>query len=100
MTTDHIALWITDDHGKRLAYGGLRALLERQAKFAGITAPSAHEFRRAFAISMLRNGVDLVTLSRLMGHTDLKALQRYLRQLPEDLQEAHQHAGPEDNAGL
>lgn len=92
------ALWITDDQTKRLAYGGLRTLLERHAKLAGIAAPSAHDFRRAFAISMLRNGVDLVTLARLMGHTSLKVLQRYLKQLPEDLQEAHRRAGPVDTA--
>jgi len=94
------ALWVTDDQGKRLAYGGLRALLERHARMAGIAAPSAHDFRRAFAITMLRQGTDLVTLARLLGHTSLKVLQRYLKQLPEDLQEAHRRAGPVDNAGL
>ena len=91
------ALWVTDDQNKRLAYGGLRALLERHAKLAGIDATSAHDFRRAFAITMLRQGVDLVSLARLMGHTSLKVLQRYLKLLPEDLQEAHRRAGPVDN---
>ena len=94
------ALWVTDDQKKVLAYGGLRALLERHAILAGIKPPSAHDFRRAFAITMLRNGIDLVTLARLMGHTNLKVLQRYLKQLPEDLQEAHLRAGPVDNAGF
>ena len=75
-------------------------MLERYAKLAGIDAPSAHDFRRAFAITMLRNGTDLVTLARLMGHSNLKVLQRYLKQLPEDLQEAHRLAGPVDNAGM
>jgi integrase/recombinase XerD len=94
------ALWVTDDQRKRLAYGGLRALLERHAKLAGIDAPSAHDFRRAFAITMLRQGTDLVTLARLMGHTSLKVLQRYLKLLPGDLQEAYRRGGPVDNAGL
>jgi integrase/recombinase XerD len=94
------ALWVTDDQKKRLAYGGLRALLERQAKLAGIDTPSAHDFRRAFALTMLRRGVDLITIARLMGHTSLKVLHRYLKQLPEDLQEAHRQAGPVDNAGF
>ena len=91
------ALWVTHDQGKRLAYGGLRALLERHAKMAGIDAPTAHGFRRAFAITMLRQGTDLVTLARLMGHSNLKVLQRYLRQLPEDLQMAHRNAAPVDS---
>jgi integrase/recombinase XerD len=93
-------LWVTEDQNTRLAYGGLRALLERQAKMAGIGIPTAHSFRRAFAITMLRNGTDLVTLARLMGHTNLKVLQRYLKQLPEDLQDAHRKASPVDRWGL
>jgi integrase/recombinase XerD len=92
-------LWVTDDQKKLLRYGGLRALLERHANIAGIKGPSAHDFRRAFAITMLRNGIDLVTLARLMGHTSLKVLQRYLKQLPDDLQEAHRRGSPVDNAG-
>jgi site-specific recombinase XerD len=46
---------------------------------------------------MLRDGVDLVTLSRLMGYTTIKVLQQYLKQLPEDLQEAHRRGSPVDN---
>lgn len=98
---DHqAALWVTDDQSKRLAYGGLRVLLARHARLAGINPPSAHDFRRAFALTMLRQGVDLVTLARLMGHTSFKVLQRYLKLLPEDLQEAHRRAGPIDNSGF
>ena len=93
-------LWVTADQRRPLEYGGLRVLLQYHSKLAGIDAPSAHDFRRAFAITMLRNGTDLVTLARLMGHTSLKVLQRYLKQLPEDLQEAHRRAGPVDNAGF
>jgi integrase len=81
----------------RTAYGGLCPILNQRAKAIGITYPTAHDFRRAFALAMLRNGVDLITLSRLMGHTTIKVLQRYLNQLPEDLQEAHRRGSPVDN---
>jgi integrase/recombinase XerD len=94
------ALWVTDDQKRRLAYGGLRALLKRHARLARVGTPTAHAFRRAFAINMLRNGTDLVTLARLMGHSNLKVLQRYLKQLSGDLQEAHRRASPVDNWGL
>jgi len=92
------ALWVTENQDKRLEYGSLRAILKRHSKLAGIKAPTAHDFRRAFAITMLRKGTDLVTLARPKGHTSLKVLQRYLKQLPEDLQMAHQNAGPVDKA--
>lgn len=94
------ALFVTDDGRSRLTYGGLRWMLVRRSQSAGIAMPSPHDFRRAFALTMLRNGVDLITLMRLMGHTTLKVLQRYLYQLPGDLQAAHHRSGPVDNAGL
>lgn len=91
----NIALWVTDDQ-ERLSYGGLRGIMLRRAKQAGIVTPSLHSFRRAFAINMLRAGVDLVTLARLMGHTSLVVLQRYLKQLPDDLRVAHAKGSPVD----
>lgn len=87
------AAWITDE-GERLGYGGLRALLVRRAAAAGVPTPTPHDFRRAFAITMLRNGCDLVTLSRLMGHRTLEVLKRYLKQVTEDLHAAHSKGSP------
>jgi integrase len=37
-----------------------------------------HQFRRTFATMMVRNGLDLNTLMKLMGHNDLATVQRYL----------------------
>jgi integrase/recombinase XerD len=91
------ALWVTDE-GERLQYSGLRSIIVRRAKLSRVPTPSPHDFRRAFALNMLRAGVDLITLSRLMGHSSLAMLQRYLKQLPDDLREAHQRASPVDNA--
>jgi site-specific recombinase XerD len=90
------ALWVSDERNQ-LMYGGLRELVIRHAEQAGVVPiPSLHDFRRAFALTMLRNGCDLVTLARLMGHSDYTTLQRYLKQLPEDLQAAHNRASPVD----
>jgi integrase/recombinase XerD len=92
------ALWLTDDKTTRLAYGGLRPIQKRRAEVIGIPSPKARDFRSAFALAMLRDGVDLITLSRLMGHTSIKVLQRYLKHLPEDLQETHRRGSPVDKA--
>jgi integrase/recombinase XerD len=67
---------------------------------ASVDSPSAHDFRRAFAIKMLPQGMDLLTLTRLMDHTNLKILQHYLTQIGEDLQEAHRRTGSMDNVDL
>jgi site-specific recombinase XerD len=93
------AVWVTLE-GDRLTYWGLRHIIRRRAEQAGVKTPGLHDFRRAFALSMLRNGVDLITLSRLMGHSGLVVLQRYLRQTTEDIEAAHRRAGPVDKANL
>lgn len=89
-------LWVTDDK-QPLSYGGLRKMLVRRSKLAGCDLPGLHDFRRAFALAMLRGGCDLVTLSRLMGHASLNVLSRYLRQITDDLQVAHEKYSPVDH---
>ena len=64
-------------------------MLERRAVEAGIETPTAHSFRRAFALSALRNGVDVYSLQRLMGHSSIQMLQPYLAQTNEDIRNAH-----------
>jgi len=93
------ALWLayhSDGTHTRLRYDGLRDMLKRRAARAGVESPSLHSFRRAFAVSMLRSGADVVSISRLMGHGSLPVLQRYLRQLPDDLRLVHAAHSPVD----
>ena len=37
-----------------------------------------HKFRRTYATTLLRNGVDLRTVQAFMGHADLESTMRYL----------------------
>jgi site-specific recombinase XerD len=91
------ALFISKDE-ERLPYNGLRLLLERRAKRAKLSnKPKLHGFRRAFSLNMLRSGVDIFVLQRLMGHSDLQVLRRYLAQNDEDNQLAHMRGSPVDN---
>jgi len=93
------ALWVTNSsHGSHcLTYWGLRSMINRRSKKAGITSPSLHDFRRAFALAMLREGVDVFTLAKLMGHSSIEVLKGYLKQTTEDIALAHQIHGPVDN---
>ena len=91
----HTPLWATaQDH--RLTYAGLRQIVRRHAEKADIPEPGLHAFRRTFALSCLRNGMDVFSLQRLMGHADLTILRRYLAETEEDLRAAHEKAGPVD----
>lgn len=88
------ALWV-NEQGERFTRYGLDKTLRLRAKLAGIAKPpSAHDFRRAFALNMLRSGCDVFTLQRLMGHSDLTVLRQYLAQTESDLQQAHQRFSP------
>jgi Site-specific recombinase XerD len=90
------ALWVTNN-GTRLTYWGLNQLLRRRSVEAKIDKPGLHDFRRAFALNCLRGGMDVYSLQRLMGHSDLQVLRRYLAQTDDDVREAHAKAGPVDD---
>ncbi len=92
---DDQALWVTDE-GERSGYDCLRAILARRSKQAGVEYYSPHAYRRAFALTCLRNGMDIFTLQKLMGHASLAVLRRYLKQMDYDLAEVHQRTSPVD----
>ncbi len=85
------------DRGGSLCYTSLRDVMRRRAKQAGIEAPTLHAFRRGFALDSLRNGADVYSLQKMMGHADLAVLRRYLKQTEADLQSVHQKSSPVDN---
>ncbi len=95
-TNDESPLWATVEGGA-LAYHSIRQVIRRRAIEADIKEPGMHEFRRAFAINYLRNGGDVVTLQRLLGHSDLTVINRYLALVDEDLKISHAKHGVVDN---
>ena len=83
---------------ERLTYDGLRQIIRRRSKLAGLrNEPTLHDFRRQFALSMLNNGADIFALQRLMGHKDISILRRYLAQSTEDIRVAHDKGSPVEN---
>jgi len=71
-------------------------MIKRRAAKAQIETPTLHGFRRSFAISMLRSGADIISLSRMMGHGSLPILTRYLKQSKDDLSDVHAQHAPTD----
>ncbi|MEM5775682.1 MAG: tyrosine-type recombinase/integrase [Anaerolineaceae bacterium] len=92
---DTPALWVTES-GDRLTYWGLREIVRRRARLAQVQEPGLHDFRRAFALVCLRNGMDVFTLQKLMGHADLQVLRTYPAQEDEDLKTSHALNSPAD----
>ena len=78
------ALWVTPD-GHPLSYWGMVTAFKERAKKAGVKPPSIHSFRRFWALEMIRNNTDLISLSRLGGWGDLQIVTRYAKQRKDDL---------------
>ena len=89
-------LWISIE-GERISLNGLREIIRRRSKNADVNTPGIHDFRRCFAVTMLRNGCDLITLSRLMGHTGLEVLKRYLALSNMDMENIYRVTSPIDH---
>lgn len=78
----------------------LRKCLWSLGSRSGVPDVHPHRFRYTFAIEYLRNGGDPFTLQRILGHSNLEMVNRYLRVARSDLQLAHLRASPVDRWGL
>lgn len=79
-----------------LTSDGLHEILTKLGRKCGVAPCNPHKFRRTFALSCLRNGMDPFSLQILMGHADLQILRQYLCQTQADVQRAHEKASPMD----
>ncbi len=60
-----------------------RYLVLQTVKLAGIVGAGCHTFRDTFAISLLSNGADVYSVSKALGHSDVKITDRhYLKLVP------------------
>jgi len=56
----------------------LLRMLKTIAKNAGVENATLHKFRHTYATRLLESGCDIVTVQRLMGHSDLDTTRQYL----------------------
>jgi site-specific recombinase XerD len=90
-------LWIDLRRGKRLLRNGVTQLLRRIGSRAGVFECGPHKFRRTFAVTFLRNGGDIFTLQRILGHSSLDMVKQYLGGLnDDDTAKAHKLYAPGD----
>ena len=64
-------------YDKGFTESGLKRLVENISKTSGIKF-SAHKLRHTFATLMLEGGCDIFSLSKMMGHSDIKTTTIYL----------------------
>ena len=88
--------------GEPLTANRVEGIVEAYAKEAGIDGVrcSPHTFRHTFAINYLRNGGDVFSLQRILGHGTLDMVRNYVNLAQSDLQAAHLRCSPVDNMRL
>lgn len=92
------AKWLfTTTTGKQMdrcaVYHNIHRIGERQ----GVLPCYTHRFRHTFAVQYLLNGGDPFTLRRIMGHTTMEMVDRYLEFVSDDLRRVHHRASPVAN---
>lgn len=89
-------------NGQPVTVNRLEAVIDahsRKAKIEGIRV-APHGFRHTFAISYLRNGADVFTLQRILGHSSLDMVRLYVNLAETDVKACHRRCSPADNMEL
>jgi site-specific recombinase XerD len=88
---------ILSSTGYELSRTGLLRIIQRLGRRADIPNAYVHRFRHTFAINFLKNGGNALELKRLLGHTSLDMVERYVAIARVDLERAHKKASPVTN---
>ena len=88
----------TNSTGVPMTTGDVGHIIRRLRRRCGIERLHAHLLRHSFAVQFLRNGGDVLTLQRLLGHSSVATTNRYVTLANVDLVNAHRRNSPLDNS--
>ena len=71
--------------GRAMTPAGLRSLFRHHRGKSAVTAANPHRFRHTFASDMIRAGLSLPALMRLMGHAHIHTTLLYIQLTPQDV---------------
>lgn len=71
----------TGQTGKRLSPLTVSSSVLQYNRSRNVEVTSVHAFRHFFATKLIQNNVDIYTISKLLGHTNIQVTQNYLKSL-------------------
>lgn len=71
--------------GRAMTPAGLRSLFRHHRATSGVSPANPHRFRHTFGADMIRAGVSLPALMRLMGHAHIHTTLHYIQLAPQDV---------------
>lgn len=87
-------LWYTDskfvEKNRHRDKSTIESDIRKIGKRAGVENAHPHRFRRTGATMALRNGMPLITVSKLLGHENIGTTQIYLDISDKELEQAHE----------
>lgn len=94
--------FFVSQYGRPLDRFRIAKMIKSRCRKAGVTGVrcSPHTLRHTFAISYLRNGGDLFSLQKLLGHSSLDMTRRYTEVSQTDALERHRLCSPADRLNL
>jgi site-specific recombinase XerD len=75
-----------------MTLAGLRSLFRHHRQTTGVTLANPHRFRHTFASDMVRAGVSLPALMKLMGHANIQTTLVYIDVTPLDVYQQYARA--------
>jgi len=91
--------WLVPNHdGSKLTYDTVNGIVDTVAKRAGVKV-HPHQLRHHYATRLVRAGVNVFALQKLLGHATVATTQRYVSMDLTDLAEAAR-LDPRNNGGI
>jgi integrase/recombinase XerD len=87
--------WLRRD-GQPLSVPRIQKLISKYGKMAGLKRCYAHKLRHTSSVMYLRNGGDVFSLQRKLGHKSLAMTRRYSNLSDNDVRNQHLKYGPAD----
>ena len=82
-----------DSHGQVQPLRDVKTAFKGACRRAGIKALRFNDLRHTAATKMIEAGVDLVTVSRILGHASIQMTMRYAHPTPENMRRAVEKLG-------